>query len=233
MPEFRPAHSSRRRPRPNKPTPVPIPSTLWATGTRTRPSGYGPIPVLSRAVREFTPSRGVFALAALSSAQARPAAQALHEVLADLANYCPPSQVPAGLVSVLGDDTAADLIIASLLPPLDNPTAPEKLTQLAIDAAEKLCPGGILAVLTRHDHDPHGRLLDPTGAVVAAAQAADLLYLSHIVAAPITGDTIDLRLAPAPDHGHAAGHRLVHLDVSVFLLPGMDVDFPATQSRAA
>src|SRR2546423_989557 len=50
-------------------------------------------------------------------------------------------------------------------------------------AAAALRGGGILAVLTRGHHQPTpgAALADPTGAIVAAAQNADLLYLQHIV----------------------------------------------------
>jgi hypothetical protein len=46
--------------------------------------------------------------------------------------------------------------------------------------AARLGAGGLLAVLTHLDRRD-GRVGDPTGSVVAAAQYADLLYLQHIV----------------------------------------------------
>jgi hypothetical protein len=78
-----------------------------------------------------------------------------------------------------------DLIITSLRVHRDNVTGDstgDRASDLvALVAARLLRVGGILAVLTHCDW-PQGELMDPTGAVVASAQNADLLYLQHIVA---------------------------------------------------
>jgi hypothetical protein len=71
-----------------------------------------------------------------------------------------------------------DVIITSLRPEHDGDHASDLV---ALAAARLLRVGGILAVLTHCDWSA-GELIDPTGAVVAAAQNADLLYLQHIVA---------------------------------------------------
>jgi hypothetical protein len=67
---------------------------------------------------------------------------------------------------------------------------------LGLLGANLLAPGGVLAVLT-HSECRGGRLIDPTGSVVASAQAADLLHLQHIVVltAPL----------PAPRRGPTPG----------------------------
>jgi hypothetical protein len=100
--------------------------------------------------------------------------------------------------------------------------------------------GGILVVLTRCDW-PQGELIDPTGAVVASAQNADLLYLQHIVAlhmpvrdgrfAPESPTDADRAItsATAVQQARAAHraalrglptpHRRIHSDVLVFAQP--------------
>ena len=62
----------------------------------------------------------------------------------------------------------------------------------AAAVAAHVAPGGTLAVLT-HSHHAGGRLLDPTGAVIAALQDADLLYLQHVV-------IVEHPLRPQPEH---------------------------------
>jgi hypothetical protein len=104
---------------------------------------------------------------------------------------------------------------------------------LGLLGANLLAPGGVLAVLT-HSERRGGRLIDPTSAVVASAQAADLLYLQHIVvltaplpatrsgAAPSTGQRpADAQHEPASDAAGeepAPGHGL--MDLLLFLQPG-------------
>lgn len=70
-----------------------------------------------------------------------------------------------------------DLVIASVRP---EHTAPRTAEHLARVAARLLRTSGILAVLTHSDR-VGGRLRDPTGTLVTAAQNHDLLYLQHIV----------------------------------------------------
>ncbi len=100
-------------------------------------------------------------------------------------------------------------------------------------AAVALRGGGILAVLTRCHQPPgagRGPLVDPTGAIVAAAQNADLLYLQHIVipTRPLTPPRPSAAVSPAvsplepPYRGNldAAGHRdIAHVDLLVFAKP--------------
>jgi hypothetical protein len=126
-----------------------------------------------------------------------------------------------------------DLIITSLRPEQGGDHASDLV---ALVAARLLRVGGILAVITHCDW-PAGELVDPTGAVVASAQNADLLYLQHIIAlhAPVregrfavesrteldgARDEVQARAAHrAAVRGLPAPHRRVHSDVLVFAQP--------------
>lgn len=139
----------------------------------------------------------------------------------------------AGLGGVLDGVEAApgavDLIITSLRPDGSGDRASDLVALLA---ARLLRVGGILTVLTHCDWS-RGELVDPTGAVVAAGQNADLLYLQHIVAlhAPVRDGHFALGLGqPAFDEyartQHRAvvrklpsPHRRIHSDVLVFAQP--------------
>lgn len=123
------------------------------------------------------------------------------------------------------DSAPADLVIASVDPraPLDDRLD----DRLALVCARLLRVGGILAVIT-HSHWTAGRLSDPTGAIVTAAQNADLLYLQHIVAlhTPIRdGHLVWPPTRPRPvwtaaDTGRTrARHVRAHSDLLVFAQP--------------
>jgi hypothetical protein len=135
-----------------------------------------------------------------------------------------------------GAETApadTDLIITSLRPEHGGDHTSDLV---ALVAARLLGVGGILAVIT-HSHWPAGELIDPTGAVVAAAQNADLLYLQDIVAlhAPVREGRFAVESlterggAATEDEGRArhraavrglaAPHRRIHSDVLVFAQP--------------
>src|SRR5262249_29401590 len=90
-----------------------------------------------------------------------------------------------------------DLIITSLRP---EHSGEHTSDLVALVAARLLRVGGILAVLTHSDWS-RGELIDPTGAVVASAQNADLLYLQHIVAlhVPVRGGRFTTGLIPDVD----------------------------------
>lgn len=127
----------------------------------------------------------------------------------------------------------ADLVVTSL-PPAEGGDRVGDL--VALVAARLLRVGGILVVLTHSDWQT-GELVDPTGAVVAAAQNADLLYLQHIVAlhTPVRGGRFATENLPDPagtaadaqarmEHraavrGLPAPHVRVHSDVLVFAQP--------------
>jgi hypothetical protein len=126
-----------------------------------------------------------------------------------------------------------DLIITSLRPEDGGDHASDLV---ALVAARLLRVGGILAVITHCDL-PAGELIDPTGAVVASAQNADLLYLQHIIAlhTPVregrftveslteldgATDEVQARAAHrAAVRGLPAPHRRIHSDVLVFAQP--------------
>lgn len=150
----------------------------------------------------------------------------------------PPTGILAGVpvVSPPNLDTVssdADLVITSL-PPAE---AGDRVGDVvALLAARLLRVGGILAVLTHSDWSG-GELVDPTGAVVAAAQNADLLYLQHVVAlhVPVRDGRLATELLPDADgsaaerrartehravvRGLPAPHVRVHSDVLVFAQP--------------
>ncbi|MEU7140422.1 hypothetical protein ABZ942_13300 [Nocardia sp. NPDC046473] len=217
-----PPRRSSRRPRVPRRSSASPPSTLWTAGTvGFERTGFGPIPVLSRAVQEFSSPRGLVLLAALSPRQQASAPEVMQLLDTGLDRRRRPPRA-ATLAAIGSGDDLAELIIASLLPPMPALPGPELLTSLTLTAADALHAGGILVVLTRHAHDRHGRLLDPTGAVVTAAQAADLVYLSHIVAAPVTGA---VPAAPASTAPHHSAHYNAHLDLLVFLRPGYEDAF--------
>jgi len=123
------------------------------------------------------------------------------------------------------DGARADLII-TVLP--TNGGGDGSAEALAIAAARVLVFGGILAVYTHTDWST-GRLIDRSGAVIASAQNADLLYLQHIVTlrTPIRDGRLQPPpepLGPVPDDAHhhphqvgaAAPHTRAHGDVLVF-----------------
>lgn len=146
--------------------------------------------------------------------------------------------VPDAVTEPVG---SADLIVVSL-PPRDSgePGYSNVADLVALYAARRLRVGGILAVLTHCDWTA-GELIDPTGAVVTAAQNADLLYLQHIAAlhTPVRdgqfhhpdSDSDGVHADHHTDDGHTrarhralvrglpAPHRRIHSDVLVFAQP--------------
>ncbi|MET8796613.1 hypothetical protein ABZV91_09190 [Nocardia sp. NPDC004568] len=197
-----------------------VPSTLWAVGTKALDPDYRwPEPILAHTVREFsTPgsrvmligwpaptSRGTLRMIEPDTAHALAAIRDLDRHSLDVPTH--PSH----------PGEPVDLVIASLLADHFDPIrAAEHVTALA---TEVMAMGGLLVVLSRCRHSHSGILLDPAGPVVSAAQAADLLYLQHVIAAPVTGHTIT---APAPAEQTTPGiprHTVAHTDVLVFLQP--------------
>ncbi|WP_174190165.1 hypothetical protein [Nocardia barduliensis] len=210
-----------------------VPSTLWAAGTDPLdPGDRWPAPIVSRAVGEFTAPGGRVLLIGWPTPAAR---GGLHAIAADTAAAC-------ASVSALGrtahhdpepdpgtdSDGPVDLVLVSLL--ADHPDPMAAAEQIAALAVERIAAGGLLVVLARCRHSRCGVLIDPAGVVVAAAQAADLLYLQHIIAVPVTGTTITATPpADAPDSGadrHPVAHTVAHTDVFAFLLPRCDEPLP-------
>lgn len=127
----------------------------------------------------------------------------------------PPPPAPGG------DDPSdavawADLMLASVSPH-------EPVTDsIGLTPAAVLRPGGTLVVLThsmRHD----GGLLDPTGAIVAACQNADLLYLQHLIALHTPIREGGLTPISTPTTAVDGRHQQVHSDLLVFTQAHSDV----------
>ncbi|WP_062987094.1 hypothetical protein [Nocardia anaemiae] len=197
---------------------VAIPSTLWAAGSEALdPDDRWPEPILSRAVREFSVPGGRVLLIGWPTPTTR---GALH--LAE-----PDTAAALATVAALGrhgvsepdpgTDEPVDLVVVSLLADhLDPVAAADRVAGLAV---ARMAMGGLLVVLGRCRHSDEGVLIDPAGAVVAAAQAADLLYLQHIIAVPVTGHTITATAAADALAPSARRHVVAHTDVFVFLQP--------------
>jgi hypothetical protein len=132
----------------------------------------------------------------------------------------------------LSADDRVDLVITSLPPERGADGSAETL---AIAAARALAFGGVLAVYTHSDWSS-GRLIDPSGPMIAAAQNADLLYLQHIVTlhAPIrngrlqsTTATDQTDLVPGGQElGAPTAHARAHGDVLVFAQARADTAQP-------
>ncbi|MEV0538405.1 hypothetical protein [Nocardia salmonicida] len=210
--------TSSRRPRSTSAA-VRVPSTLWALGPAALdPNDRWPDPVLSHAIAEFSEPASRVMLLSWPAPTARGALRIIEpDTAAALASIGELDR--HGLDAPTDRDRSGepvDLVIASLLADHLNPVeAAEHVTAIA---TEVVTPGGLLVVLSRCRHSDSGVLNDPAGSVVAAAQAADLLYLQHIIAAPVSGTTITA--APAePGSSPVARHRVAHIDVFVFFQP--------------
>ncbi|MGW5518887.1 hypothetical protein [Nocardia africana] len=193
-----------------------IPSTLWAAGSDPiDPGDRWPTPIVSRAVTEFCAPDGRVALVPGHPPTTRGALTVLPpdvaDALATVENLGRYGRIELG---ASGAGRSAELVLASLLDSnLDAVAAADRVAELA---NRVLSEGGLLVVLSRCHYSRDGVLSDPAASVVAAAQAADLLYLQHIIAAPITGTTFPTPQTHTPDH---RAHVLVHTDVFVFLNP--------------
>ncbi|MBF6215777.1 hypothetical protein IU487_32790 [Nocardia puris] len=205
---------------------VEVPATIWAAGINPiEATDQWPTPIVSRGVTEFShPGDQVLLVPPASAAPGtRPflapdTATAL-TMIDDLGRHSlierPAGSPDARHPQKPHDEESVALILASFLPPETTP--PSSVGEVVALAASRLNPGGVLVVLTRCTHTRDGVLLDPTGSTVAAAQAADLLFLQHIVAVPIAGDAVS---APAINHTRPAQrHRIVHVDITVLLRP--------------
>ncbi|MCP2298377.1 hypothetical protein APR11_004822 [Nocardia amikacinitolerans] len=196
-----------------------VPSTLWALGPEPLdPDDRWPGPILAHTIAEFSAPASRVMLFGWPTPTARGALRIIEpdtaEALAAIGDL-DRHGLDAPTIRNRSEEPV-DLVIASLLVEHLNPVAAaEHVTALA---TEVLAMGGLLVVLSRCRHSESGVLHDPAGSVVAAAQAADLLYLQHIIAAPVRGSTITAAPAdPAPSGD--ARHRVAHTDVFVFLQP--------------
>ncbi|WP_174190069.1 hypothetical protein [Nocardia barduliensis] len=209
--------ASSRRPR-SSTADVAIPSTLWGLGSEPLdPGDRWPDRALVHTITEFSaPGARVMLLGWPAPTERgalriiEPDTAAALATIGDLGRH--------GLDAPTDRtwrDEPVDLVIASLLADhLDPIAAAEHITALA---TEVLAMGGLLVVFSRCRHSDSGTLFDPAGSVVAAAQAADLLYLQHIIAAPISGHQITAPAEPTPSG--TARHAVAHTDVFVFLQP--------------
>ena len=197
---------------------VRVPSTLWALGSEPLdPDDRWPDRALVHTITEFSaPGARVMLLgwpAPVTRGALRiiePDTAAALSTIGDLGRHG--LDTPTDRTR---HEEPVDLVVASLLADhLDPIAAAEHITALATEA---LAMGGLLVVFSRCRHSDSGVLFDPAGPVVAAAQAADLLYLQHIIAAPISGQTVTATPAPAPSGN--TRHTVAHTDVFVFLQP--------------
>ncbi|HWD78956.1 MAG TPA: hypothetical protein VG497_08740 [Kribbella sp.] len=126
-------------------------------------------------------------------------------------------------------DERVELVIVSLPP---QRGADRSVDVLALAAAQALAFGGILAVYTHSDWSG-GRLTDPSGPMIAAAQNADLLYLQHIVTLqtpirngrvqPLTASDRTDQVLSGRNLGAPITHARAHGDVLVFAQAHADV----------
>ncbi|WP_414944843.1 hypothetical protein [Amycolatopsis sp. cmx-11-32] len=227
---------------------LPWPASAEAGGPAQPPAG-GELAAAREAVRALGRSCEIVHLAAADRATA---AKASRPFWADLVTdrphpapgtSPPPSLIPArpaGAAGTAVGDSAgiADLVITALPP---HQAGGGSLDRVALVAARLLTVGGILAVYTHSDWY-QGRLVDPTGAMVAAGQNADLLYLQHIVTlhTPIRDGHLHPAATPAEAEDYArarhraqlrdlpAPHAHAHGDVLVFAQPHDHHDLPST-----
>lgn len=213
------ANSPQRRPR-SATSPTGIPSTLWALGADPLDRNERwPDPILSRAVHEFSAPGSRVLLIGWPAPTARGSLRAIEPdtatALATIRNLDRNGTDDPDRVSGTGEPV--DLVIASLLAGHHDPmSAAEHVTALATEA---MAMGALLVVLSRCRHSERGVLLDPAGPVIICAQAADLLYLQHIIAVPVTGHTVTVTAPADPAAPGIPRHAVAHADVFVFLQP--------------
>ncbi len=205
----KPARAPRSRTEPGT-----IASTLWAAGPAPiEVAESWPPRVLTRALLEYS-APGDRVVLMPSTPDTERLVGDLDRILAPTLDYTP-----------LAD---TDLIVATTLPGAQSPD-PWTVAEVA---ASRLRAGGLLVVFTRAHRDPDGTFHDPSGELVSEAQNTDLLYLQHLIAAPIRDTEIVPTEAPAEpgtaeipaepgDTGSAevVDTDRVHLDVLVFLQP--------------
>lgn len=199
-----------------------VPATIWACGTEPiDPTTAWPHPIITRAITEFsTPGDRIALLewphqAGYGSGRRESEIDAAGVLVEDLdrkVQILYPSTEKRTSTEPVG---IADLIITTQTPGHHDLDASAELLWYA---ATRLRTGGVLVVLTRCDWT-RGILVDPTGAIVADAQGADLLYLQHIAAVAIRGDAIPAGTDACPEHRLRRIHHRVHTDVLVFVQP--------------
>jgi len=149
----------------------------------------------------------------------------------DLAVLCPPAgtSTDSSRLSAqrrLSPSSAQDTPTGNALQPQPAGVSRDAAGELVAACAQVLRPGGLLVTVTGNTHDPD-RLIDWAGNTVAAAQAAGLDYLQHIVAvhAAVRDSSLAAPLsASTSGTSDASGfaprrHLVVHHDVLVFRNP--------------
>ncbi|MEU0529082.1 hypothetical protein [Amycolatopsis tolypomycina] len=230
---------------------APIPPTVWTAGPDPiDPAAAWPVPIIETITASFSapgdrvlfapwPTAGGAASRATGAGELDAALDAVHalgrhpaitKLELPTANEVPTSGETAS--AWLSADDRVDLAITSLPPERGADGSAEAV---AIAAARALAFGGILAVYTHSDWSS-GRLTDPSGPMIAAAQNADLLYLQHIVTLhtpirngrlqpPAATDSTDL--APSGrELGAPMAHVRAHGDVLVFAQAHADAAQP-------
>ncbi|MFJ7218947.1 hypothetical protein [Amycolatopsis sp. NPDC098790] len=220
---------------------APIPPTVWTAGPDPiDPTAAWPVQIIETITTSFSapgarvllapwPTAEEAASRATGAGELDAALDAVH-TLGRHPAITKLEPLTANEVPISGEATSAwlsadervDLIITSL--PTDRGTDSSTET-LAITASRALAFGGILAVYTHSDWSS-GRLTDPSGPMITAAQNADLLYLQHIVTlhTPIQNGRLQPPTATdgtalAPGGRELAApmtHARVHGDVLVF-----------------
>ncbi len=146
----------------------------------------------------------------------------------DLAVLCPPTgaDTDSSRLSAqrrLSPSSAPDTPNGNAVKRQHGNVAGDAAGELVAACTQVLRPGGLLITVTGNTHNPD-RLIDRAGNTVAAAQAAGLDYLQHIVAVHAAVRDSDLAAPPSAstgETGDASGraprrHLVVHHDVLVF-----------------
>lgn len=197
------------------------PLTVWRCGTTpidtTAAMWQGP--VAEQIVASFSVASDHVVLLDTDPAQAPTSTALASNRVANLGRH--PHVLPADHVAT-PELKPAGLVMATV-----RPHQPPSAAAIATWVAP-LRQGGVLAMLTRTAH--HGGLLvDPTGAIVAAAQSAGLRYLQHIIVLPTSNDATSMtatgRTTRSRSHARNAQrpasrrHKRVHADLLVFHQP--------------
>jgi len=146
----------------------------------------------------------------------------------DLAILCPPAgtSTDSSRLSAqrrLTPSSVPDTPTSNAVKPQHGNVARDAAGELTTACTQVLRPGGLLVTVTSNTHGPD-RLIDQAGNTVAAAQAAGLDYLQHIVAVDAAVRDSSLAAPTSASAGETSDasrraprrHLVVHHDVLVF-----------------
>ncbi len=146
----------------------------------------------------------------------------------DLAVLCPPAgaSTDSSRLSAqrrLSPSSAPDTPTGNAVQPQHGDVSRDGVGELVAACAQVLRSGGLLVTVTGNTHNPD-RLIDQAGNTVAAAQAAGLYYLQHVVAvhAAVRDGALAAPLCASTGETSAASglasrrHLVVHHDLLVF-----------------